>query len=218
MLIRITDVLPPEALETLIADIMAAEGFGDGAATAGWHARLVKKNEQLAASDAAPLLAGVEAALLAHPVFQAAARPKRLVKLLISRYRPGMEYGLHVDDALMGGERTDLCFTYFLSSPDDYEGGELELSEAYSDRAIKLGKGELILYPSTTLHRVTPVTRGERLAIVGWVRSHVRAADEREILFDLENALSGVFAREGKSALFDTLAKARTNLLRKWAD
>lgn len=218
MLIRITDVLPPEALGALIGEIAAAEGFADGAATAGWHARLVKKNEQLGAAAAGPILARIEAALLAHPVFQAAARPKRMVKLLISRYRPGMEYGPHVDDALMGGERTDLSFTFFLTDPAEYEGGELELSESYSDRRIKLGKGELILYPSTTLHRVTPVTRGERLAVVGWVRSHVRAAEDREILFDLENALSEVFGREGKSALFDTLAKARTNLLRKWAD
>jgi PKHD-type hydroxylase len=131
------------------------------------------------------VLRKVEQALLHHEVFVAAARPKRLVRLLISRYEPGMTYGTHVDDALMDGVRPDLSFTLFLSDPATYEGGALVIEDTYGERMVKLPAGELILYPSTTLHRVDPVTSGVRLAAVGWVRSYVRDPEHREILFDL---------------------------------
>ena len=153
-----------------------------------------------------------------HEVFVAAARPKRLVRLLISRYEPGMTYGTHVDDAMIDGVRTDLSFTLFLSDPASYEGGELVVEDSYGERAIKLSPGELILYPSTTLHRVEPVTAGLRLAAVGWLRSYVRDAERREILFDLETALRQVHAERGKTPVFDLLVKTRTNLLRRWAE
>jgi PKHD-type hydroxylase len=118
----------------------------------------------------------------------------------------------------MGGVRTDLSFTLFLSEPESYGGGALVMDDAYGERAIKLPAGELFLYPSTTLHRVEPVTAGARLAAVGWVRSFVRDSDRREVLFDLETALRGVHQAEGKTPLFDLLAKTRTNLLRMWAE
>jgi len=199
----------------------AASGlqFDDGRKTAGRFAAEVKANDQAAPSpELAAVLAKVETALAANALFRSAARPKALTRLILSRYRTGQTYGLHVDDALMAGLRTDLSFTLFLAEPDAYDGGALIIEDTFEARAIKLNPGDLILYPSTTLHRVEPVTRGERLAVVGWAQSLIRRADQREILFDLDQAVETTFAAEGKSPLFDNLAKTRSNLLRMWAE
>ena len=199
----------------------AASGlqFDDGRKTAGRFAAEVKANDQAAPSpELAAVLAKVETALAANALFRSAARPKALTRLILSRYRTGQTYGLHVDDALMAGLRTDLSFTLFLAEPDSYDGGALIIEDTFEARAIKLNPGDLILYPSTTLHRVEPVTRGERLAVVGWAQSLIRRADQREILFDLDQAVEATFTAEGKSPLFDTLAKTRSNLLRMWAE
>lgn len=193
--------------------------FDDGRKTAGRFAAEVKANDQAAPSpELAAVLAKVETALAGNALFRSAARPKALTRLILSRYRTGQTYGLHVDDALMAGLRTDLSFTLFLAEPDAYDGGALIIEDTFEARAIKLNPGDLILYPSTTLHRVEPVTRGERLAVVGWAQSLIRRADQREILFDLDQAVETSFAAEGKSPLFDSLAKTRSNLLRMWAE
>ena len=219
MLIRIANVLDAPSLEAVRGTLEDPALFEDGRRTAGWHAREVKRNLQATSGDlTGGVVRKVEQALLRHEVFVAAARPKRLVRLLISRYEPGMTYGTHVDDALMEGVRTDLSFTLFLSDPATYEGGALVIEDTYGERAVKLPAGELILYPSTTLHRVDAVTSGVRLAAVGWVRSYVRDPEHREILFDLETALRQVHAEQGKSRVFDVLVKTRTNLLRLWAE
>lgn len=219
MLIRIANLFDAATLDALQSTLGDPGLFVDGRQTAGWHARQVKRNLQARRGGVVDdALAKVEAALLAHEVFVAAARPKAIVRLLISRYEPGMTYGTHVDDALMGGVRTDLSFTLFLCEPESYGGGALVIDDAYGERAVKLPAGELFLYPSTTLHRVEPVTEGVRLAVVGWVRSFVRDGERREVLFDLDTALRSVHQSEGKTPLFDLLAKTRTNLLRMWAD
>lgn len=203
------------ALREAAADL----NFDDGRKTAGRFAASVKANHQAAASpELDAILAKVETALANSPLFRSAARPKALTRLILSRYRQGETYGLHVDDALMQGLRTDLSFTLFLAEPSTYDGGALVVEDTFESRAIKLSAGDLILYPSTTLHRVEPVTQGERLAVVGWVQSLIRRADQREVLFDLDQAVEQTFATEGKSPLFDTLAKTRSNLLRMWAE
>ncbi|MBS0572951.1 MAG: Fe2+-dependent dioxygenase [Proteobacteria bacterium] len=203
------------------AAIRAAAGdleFADGRETAGRFAREVKSNHQARPSPGLEAIqAKVTGALMAHPVFLSAARPRALTPLILSRYRQGQTYGLHVDDALMGGLRTDLSFTLFLEDPAAYEGGALVVEDALESRAIKLGAGDLILYPSTTLHRVEPVTAGTRLAMVGWAQSWIRPTAQREVLFDLDQAIEEVFARDGKSGPFDRLARTRSNLLRMWA-
>ncbi len=199
----------------------SAEGldFADGRASAGRFAREVKANDQAAPSPARDaVLAKVAKALQGHELFALAARPKAITPLILSRYRQGQTYGTHVDDALMQGLRTDISFTLFLSDPETYDGGELVIEDGFEARAVKLPAGSVMLYPSTTLHRVAPVTRGERLAVVGWVQSRVREAAQREMLFDLERAVRDVHGREGKSELFDLLAKSRSNLLRMWAE
>ncbi len=193
--------------------------FADGKTSAGRYAREVKANDQAAPSPARDaVLAKVTKALQGNELFTLAARPRAMTPLILSRYRQGQTYGLHVDDALMQGLRTDISFTLFLSEPKSYDGGELVIEDGFEARAVKLPAGSLMLYPSTTLHRVAPVTRGERLAVVGWVQSRVREAAQREMLFDLERAVREVHGREGKSELFDLLAKSRSNLLRMWAD
>lgn len=215
-----------------VAEVLAAEDcrrirerleratFVDGRRTAGWHAQLVKRNLQGDRRDreVEAVLAELRDLLLAHPVFVAATRPRTFCSLLLSRYEPGMAYGRHVDDALMGGLRTDVSFTLFLSDPDTYEGGELVIEDSEGENAVRLPAGSLYLYPSTTLHRVEPVRSGVRLAAVGWVRSFVRDADAREILFDLETARRREFEANGKSETFDLLSKCFANLLRRWAE
>jgi PKHD-type hydroxylase len=129
-----------------------------------------------------------------------------------------MSYGSHVDDALMDGMRTDVAFTLFLAEPTDYEGGELVIESAGGEDTFKLAAGSLVAYPATTLHRVADVTRGVRLAAVGWARSFVRDPAKRELLFDLETARQKLFERDGKSAEFDLVAKSLANLIRMWAE
>lgn len=193
--------------------------FGDGRATAGKFARTVKANDQAMASpELDAVLTKVESALAANALFRSAARPRAMTRLILSRYRVGQTYGLHVDDALMLGLRTDLSFTLFLANPETYDGGALIIEDRFESRAIKLAAGDLILYPATTLHRVQEVTRGERLAVVGWVQSLIRDGGQREILFDLDQAVESEFVAHGKSEQFDLLAKTRSNLLRLWAE
>jgi PKHD-type hydroxylase len=218
MLLVLQAVLPPAEVPVL-AEAARALTFDDGRKTAGRFARAVKANGQAAPSaERDAILARVGRALADHPVFRSAARPKALTPLILSRYGEGQTYGLHVDDALMQGLRTDLSFTLFLADPDSYDGGALIIEDHFEARSIKLAAGDMILYPSTTLHQVEPVTRGERLAVVGWVQSLIRDGAQREILFDLDQSVEACFAAEGKSPQFDRLAKTRSNLLRMWAE
>jgi PKHD-type hydroxylase len=217
MTIALTGVLAPAEVGA-IRDAVGKLEFGDGRATAGRRAREVKANDQALPSPARDaILEKVRRALMAHPVFLAAARPQKLTPLLLSRYRAGQTYGLHVDDAIMGGLRTDLSFTLFLSDLADYEGGALEIEDDYAPREVRLNAGDVILYPSTTLHRVTPVTRGERLAVVGWVQSWIRLEPQREVLFDLDQAIASLEQSGAARPALDRLHKARSNLLRLWA-
>ena len=218
MMLVLQGVLTPIEAQVLLDEARKLD-FEDGRKTAGRFVREVKANDLASASaERDAILTRAEAALRAHPVFRSAARPKAMTPLMLSRYRPGQTYGLHVDDALMGGLRTDLSFTLFLAPPETYDGGALVIEDAFETRAVKLAAGDAILYPATTLHRVEPVSRGERLAVVGWVQSAIRSAEQREILFDLDQAIETLFAAEGKSAVFDVLAKTRSNLLRMWAE
>jgi PKHD-type hydroxylase len=218
MMLCIGDVLDREQVAGLRAEIDTL-AFVDGRATAGWAARLVKNNEQAEAGTRVDALRKrIASHITDNELFQIAVRPKALTPLLISRYWQGNQYGAHVDDALMQGMRTDISFTLFLSEPDSYDGGELVIETNAGEQPFKLSAGSMILYPSSTLHRVAPVERGSRLAAVGWARSYVRSPEQREILFDLETVRRDMFEREGKSNAFDLLSKCSSNLLRAWAD
>lgn len=196
--------------------------YDDGRKTAGWHARLVKRNEQLhrgPASEAAGRV--VLDALRKHPVFQAGVLPRTIRPPIFSRYAPDMTYGSHVDNALMGDTakvRSDVSVTVFLSAPESYDGGELVIESTGGEQTFKLEAGGAVVYPSTTLHRVEPVTSGTRRVAVTWVQSHVRSAEKREMLFDLETARTSLFQASGKTREFDLLTKTQANLLRLWAE
>ncbi|MDB5411840.1 MAG: Fe2+-dependent dioxygenase [Rubritepida sp.] len=213
-------------LRAQLAVLLAAADFADGAGTAGWHARLVKTNRQAVLRHPATRQAAalVSAALRDHPVFRAAVQPRRIAPPLFARYATGEAYGPHVDDALMGLAdpagplRSDVAVTVFLAAPESYDGGDLIIEDSSGEQAFKLAAGDAIAYPATSLHRVAPVTAGERQVAVTWVQSLVRDAAKREILFDLDTARQHLFAKEGKSATFDLLAKSHANLLRRWAE
>lgn len=220
MILQIAEILGAAELEAL-RELSSREAlFEDGKKTAGWRARERKSNLQATADS--PLIEGAlrkaETALGKSDVFQAAARPKAIVKLLLSRYEPGMAYGAHVDDAVIAGRRTDLSFTLFLSAPESYEGGALVIEQTDGERAFKPPAGHLVLYPSTTLHRVEPVTRGMRLAVVGWVRSLIREDAQRELLFDLDQAVRLLREESGRERALDLVLKTRSNLLRRWLE
>jgi PKHD-type hydroxylase len=136
----------------------------------------------------------------------------------ISRSGPGDGYGRHVDNAFMDGGRSDLSFTVFLSAPDHYEGGALVLEQPHGEEAFRLPAGHALIYPSTLLHRVEPVSDGERLVAVGWIQSRVRSAERRELLFELDTARRTLFAGGGKGEVFDLLCRSYSNLLRMWGE
>ncbi|MDJ0589066.1 MAG: Fe2+-dependent dioxygenase [Pleurocapsa sp. MO_226.B13] len=222
MIFSIDNLLSPDEIGE-IRQILDRAEFVDGKLTAGWHAKLVKNNQQLkAGSSQTELKAKIRQALAKNALFQSAVRPKSVHSILFSRYEQGMSYDTHVDNALMKGSgglcRSDVSFTLFLNSPQDYRGGELIVEGVQAEQSYKLDAGSAIVYPSTTLHRVAPVTEGTRLVVVGWVQSTIRDASDREILFDLETARRAIFAKSGKTPEFDLVSKSLANLLRKWAD
>jgi PKHD-type hydroxylase len=178
------------------------------------------KNNLQAGNDAAlqKLREKLTAKIGEHPLFRMVARPKQLSPLILSRYEPGMAYGSHVDDAIMGGMRSDVSFTLFLSDLDTYDGGALVIETSAGEEDVRLPAGSMVVYSSTTLHRVAEVTRGARLAAVGWARSFIRDPAQRELLFDLDTARQSLFQKQGKTAEFDLLSKTSANLLRMWAE
>lgn len=223
MILCIGDILSDEQLQR-VRTALDSSAFDDGRKTAGWHAKLVKNNEQMQMGNEAAkaLRAEVEKALTQHPLFQMAARPAKMTPLMFSRYRDGMTYGNHVDDPVMGRGpgrlRTDISFTLFLDDPESYDGGELVTDTTAGEQSYKLPAGSAVIYPSSTLHRVEPVSRGQRRVAIGWVQSTIRDPAQREVLFDLDSARRQLFEREGKSAEFDLLTKSLANLQRFWAE
>jgi PKHD-type hydroxylase len=157
-------------------------------------------------------------AILGHEIVSSAAQPAALARIMLNRYGEGMEYGAHVDAPYIDGVRTDLSFTLFLSAPEEYDGGELIIDSAGAEDVVKLEAGSLVLYPATSLHRVTPVTRGVRIACVGWIKSRVRSAEDRAALFDLDRIDADLRAIAAPGPLRDRLANVRNNLLRRWGE
>lgn len=223
MILYIADVLNPTELSE-IAELLNQAEFIDGRVTAGWSAKLVKNNTQLSKGSLQDrrIQDIITGALARNSLFQLAARPKIIHPILVSRYEVGMSYGIHTDDAVMRTQgqlmRSDISFTLFLSSPATYEGGELVMDSSEGERSYKLPAGAMILYPSSTLHRVETLTMGIRLAAVGWIQSLIRDPQRREILFDLETARQQIFQELGKTHSFDLLSKVYANLLRNWVD
>lgn len=215
-------VLTREDVERVYADL-GAIAWLSGKRTAGAAARAVKDNLQADGTDTRTraLERFVVDALRRHPLFEIAARPARISRLLFSKYEPGMAYGAHTDDALMGpGDdklRTDLAFTIFLAARESYEGGALVVQSALGDQEIALDAGDAILYPAGSIHYVAPVTRGARLAAVGWLQSFVPDAGQRETLFDLSVTRTRLAEAGAAREELLRLDKSISNLLRMWA-
>lgn len=222
MLTEIPNLLGWSAVKTLRGQ-MADCTFDDGKLTAGFRAKHVKANLQLRkeAGRTEELERLVLDALNKNAEFRRVAIPRVIRTPMFSRYEPGMHYGLHVDDALMGTGtkgRTDLSVTVFLTDPGDYDGGELVVQSPYGELDIKLPAGAAVVYPSSTLHRVAPVTRGERLAAVTWVESHIRDPAKREILHDLDRIRRTLSESASDKEETDLAFKTYANLLRMWSE
>ena len=224
MLIVIPQVLPRDEALALGREIAAAE-WVDGNVTSGIGAALAKRNRQLPETGdaAAHARAVVRAALAQSPLFLSAALPQMVYPPLFNRYGPGEAFGDHVDNAIRidpasGAQmRTDLSATLFLS--EDYDGGELTIAGPFGRNGFKLPAGDMVLYPSSSLHHVTPVTRGERICSFFWLQSLVRDTDAREILFDLDQSAQALaHERGGDDAEVLRLTKVYHNLMRKWAN
>ncbi|VUD40886.1 PKHD-type hydroxylase [Thalassocella blandensis] len=220
MLLIIENVLELSKLQAVQQTLSDSNLFEDGKVTAGRAAINVKSNLQASPRhlEVKGALSLIETALREHTVFRAAAHPLEFAKIMFNRYEGGMEYGSHVDNAFINDTRTDLSFTLFLSDPDTYDGGELVLQSHSGDEPIKLPAGSLVVYPSTSLHYVAKVQSGIRLAAVGWVKSRVRLAEHREILFDLQHSLANLARTEENQVARLSLLKAQNNLLRLWSD
>jgi PKHD-type hydroxylase len=215
MFLLLSSVLSADDLAALQTEI-GQLSFADGRATAGAVARQVKRNEQASGPGAQRVAEFVRAALERHPVFAAAAQVQRFSPVLVSRYGPGMEYGWHVDNALIQGVRSDLAFTVLLQAPDG-PGGELQVELPGGVQTVKLVPGDAVLYPATTIHRVTPVQAGHRIAAVGWIESRVREADRREVLFDVANLRAALAQSKVPAPSLLTLQKIEANLIRLWS-
>jgi PKHD-type hydroxylase len=224
MLLHIPDVLGPQQLTQMRAALNAAD-WTDGRETVGAQGAKVKRNRQL--PDASPLRQQlgqlVLAALAASPLYHAATLPLRTLPPRFNRYEGGGQCGVHVDGAVMALSaesqlRSDISCTLFLSEPDDYDGGELIVSDTYGEHEVKLPAGDLIVYPSSSLHRVTPVTRGTRLAAFFWVQSLIRDDSRRRLLFELDSSIQALTRSGADAAALLQLTGVYHNLLRQWAE
>lgn len=225
MMLRIPQVLSEQQLGEFRQVLLQARWL-DGRATAGHQAIQVKDNLQLPADTPQAKTMGqvIVQALERNPLFISAALPHKILAPRFNCYRGGQSYGLHVDNAVAGEPgseriRTDLSATLFLSSPEEYDGGELQVEDTYGSHSVKLAAGDLILYPASSLHRVTPVTRGMRIAAFFWIQSMVRDDGERSLLFQLDNSVQQLNRDLGNgSAVGTQLAGVYHNLLRRWAE
>jgi PKHD-type hydroxylase len=225
MLVHVPQVLDPPTLSRC-RQALAGADWVDGRVTAGHRSGRVKQNRQLPEdSPLARQLGGlVLAALERCPLFVSAVLPQRVFPPLFNRYAAEMRFGSHVDNAirpLPGGAgrlRTDVSATLFLSDPDSYDGGDLVVEDTYGSHAVKLPAGDLIVYPASSLHHVTPVTRGTRLACFFWVQSLVRDTGQRRLLFDLDMAIVDLDRQLPDSPSLVVLTGVYHNLLRQWAE
>jgi PKHD-type hydroxylase len=225
MLLHVPGVLTPEQVAEMRRRLDATD-WVDGRATVGLQGAQVKRNRQLDEFSPVGMELGrqVLAALARHPLYVSAALPLRTMPPLFNRYEGGEHYGLHIDGSVRAVPgttlqmRTDLSCTLFLSEPEDYEGGELVIVDTYGTHDVKLPAGDLVLYPSTSQHRVEPVTAGARVASFFWVQSLVRDDWQRHMLFDLDQNIQALREQVGDNEAVVGLTGHYHNLLRQWAE
>jgi PKHD-type hydroxylase len=227
MLVAIPNALGAQQLHEVRARLEAAgDAWMDGRVSAGWQGAPVKHNEQIdeRAAVAAECQSVILGALERHPLFISAVLPNEVYPPMFNRYGEGMAFGAHVDGSVRihphtGRKlRTDVSATLFLNEPDEYDGGELVVHDAFGAHRVKLAAGDMVVYPATSLHEVTPITRGHRLASFFWIQSLVRDDARRSMMFDLDNAIQRL-NRTGADALARRdLVGVYHNLMRQWSD
>jgi len=225
MMLHIPNVLTAEEVARC-RDVMTKAAWVDGRVTAGHQSARVKNNLQLPenAPEARDLGNMVIEALGRSNLFMSAVLPKQVFPPLFNRYDAGMTFGAHVDNAVRGHAvsgvriRTDVSSTLFISSPEDYEGGELVVEDTYSSHSVKLPAGDMVVYPATSLHRVKPIARGSRIASFFWSQSMVRDGTRRSLLFDLDMAIIKLGRDYAKHPSVVELTAVYHNLLRQWAE
>jgi PKHD-type hydroxylase len=224
MLLHIPGVLSPDQVRDMRARLAATDWI-DGRASVGSQGAQVKRNRQLAEGSPLAVELGeiVSGALMAHPLFFSSVLPLRILPPFFNSYAGGEHYGPHVDGAIRaqrGGAalRSDVSCTVFLSDPDEYDGGELTVIDTYGTHEVKLPAGDAIVYASTSVHEVQPVTRGERVASFLWVQSMVRDDWKRAMLFDLDTNIQALRAKHGDGPELVALTGHYHNLLRMWAE
>jgi len=223
MLITIPEVLNKGEL-AVVHDYIASASFVDGKLSAGSEAVDVKNNLEMQASDQhmAQLNNLVMGKLVKHPVYLNAAMPAKIAAPFYAKYTPGMQYGFHIDDPIMGPAghryRTDLSITVFLNPPEDYDGGELVVQTAFGEQRVKLSAGDAVMYPSGSTHRVAEITRGERIVAVTWLQSMVRDPAQRELLYRLSQARDILLENSKGETETDLVSNAYINLMRMWSD
>ena len=225
MLLHVPDVLTADQVAQARSLLDNAD-WVDGSVTAGHQSVRAKKNMQMPEDHPVSRQLGdvILRALHANPLFISAALPLKVFPPLFNRYAGGQSFGTHVDNAIrqVPGTphrvRTDLSATLFLTAPEEYDGGELSIEDTYGVQHVKLPAGHLILYPATSLHHVTPVTRGARVSSFFWIQSMIRADSQRSILFDLDAAIQGIARDVPDHPSSVRLTGIYHNLLRQWAD
>ena len=219
---HIPALLKPEEL-TALEKLISEANFVDGKASASMAAKEVKNNLQLDSADAETMTSIqqiLDHAILTSPFFQVAAQPKKIHPFIISKYGPRQFYGWHVDSPIMGEPaiRTDLAMTIFLSDPASYEGGELMILSSAGQMAVKPAKGDAILYPCQFLHCVNEIKSGERIAAVTWIQSNIQSAEQRQLLFELNQVHAILQQKDKHSPEANQLLQSYSNLFRMWAD
>jgi PKHD-type hydroxylase len=225
MMIHVPAVLSPDQVARC-RDVMLKAAWVDGRVTAGHQSAQVKNNLQLPENSAEARELGnmVIEALARSNLFMSAVLPKQVFPPLFNRYDTGMTFGAHVDNAVRGTAggnlriRTDVSSTLFISAPDDYDGGELVVEDTYGSHSVKLPAGDMIIYPASSLHHVTPITRGSRIASFFWTQSMVRDEAKRSLLFDLDMAIVKLGRDHPQHASVVELTSVYHNLLRQWAE
>lgn len=224
MFVRVEKLLDEDQLGKL-DDFIARGEFIDGAATAGKPTRAGKNNRQLnlaAHPERGEIVSLLDRVMQTHPLVRIAAYPRRMAEPIISRYSEGMGYSWHIDNPVMQGAnallRCDIACTLFLSPRESYSGGELEIATTSGNVSVKLDRGDAILYPAGSRHRVREVAAGERLALVLWLQSMVPDSGQREILYELELAYSKLKNQDIGADALANLQRAQANLLRRWSE
>ncbi|MEW8136322.1 MAG: Fe2+-dependent dioxygenase [Candidatus Thiodiazotropha endolucinida] len=223
MLVQIDDLLQQAQLDK-IDQILAQAEFVDGKLTAGKAAQRVKNNQELKGEPRQMelLIRILTSAMANNETFRSAVLPYRMADPIFARYQPGMTYGDHVDDPLMGlsGQRfrSDVSMTIFLREPETYEGGELVVRTTFGEKRVKLPAGSAVIYPSSSLHHVAEVTRGERLVALAWIQSYVRDPAKRELLYELDQAREHLLATAPDTESTGLVDKSYANLLWMWGD